>query len=152
MSEAAKVQITITRVSHTGDVVMKIKNVLAIAQCPQGQIVDCASLKYFPSRIRDTIYDAYLMRNNFQHILITKGRTDKQTLTGIDLRSTAHIPIYAPAESHAKARRKEMFLFNDALSTFYLRLYGVRHMVKNHSDSERGNPLPPHRLLFLINS
>ena len=28
-------------------------------------------------------------------------------------------------------------LFNDALNTFYLRLYGVRHMVKYHSDSER---------------
>ena len=28
-------------------------------------------------------------------------------------------------------------LFNDALNTFYLRLYGVRHMVKDHSDSER---------------
>ena len=39
-------------------------------------------------------------------------------------------------------------LFNDALNTFYLPLYGVRHMVKDHSDSERGNPLPPHRLLF----
>ena len=43
-------------------------------------------------------------------------------------------------------------LFNDALNTFYLRLYGVRHMVKDHSDSEKGNPLPPHRLLFPINS
>ena len=31
--------------------------------------------------------------------------------------------------------------FNDALNTFYLRLYGIRHMVKDHSDSERGNPL-----------
>ena len=31
-----------------------------------------------------------------------------------------------------------MFLFNDALNTFYLRLYGVRHMVKDHTDSERG--------------
>ena len=30
-----------------------------------------------------------------------------------------------------------MFLFNDALNTFYLQLYGVRHMVKDHSDSER---------------
>ena len=29
------------------------------------------------------------------------------------------------------------FLFNDALNTFYLRLYGIRHMVKDHSDSER---------------
>ena len=43
-------------------------------------------------------------------------------------------------------------LFIDALNTFYLRLYGVRHMVKDHSDSEKGNPLPPHRLLFTINS
>ena len=43
-------------------------------------------------------------------------------------------------------------LFNDALNTFYLRLYGVRHMVKDHSDSEKGNPLPPQRLLFMINS
>ena len=43
-------------------------------------------------------------------------------------------------------------LFNDALNTFYLRLYGVRHMVKGHSDSEKGNPLPPHRILLWINS
>ena len=43
-------------------------------------------------------------------------------------------------------------LFNDALNTFYLRLYGIRHIVKDHSDSERGNPLPPHRLLFPINT
>ena len=32
-------------------------------------------------------------------------------------------------------------LFNDALNTFYLRLYGVGHMVKNHSDRERENLL-----------
>ena len=43
-------------------------------------------------------------------------------------------------------------LFNDALNTFYLWLYGVRHMVNNHSDRERGNPLPPHGLLFPISS
>ena len=29
-------------------------------------------------------------------------------------------------------------LFNDALNTFYLRLYGIRHMVKDNSDSEEG--------------
>ena len=29
-------------------------------------------------------------------------------------------------------------LFNDTLNTFYLRLYSVGHMVKDHSDSERG--------------
>ena len=49
-------------------------------------------------------------------------------------------------------RKEGNVLFNDALNTFYLRLYGVRHMVKDHSDSEKGNPLPPHRLLFPINS
>ena len=43
-------------------------------------------------------------------------------------------------------------LFNDALNTFYLQLYGIRHMVKDHSVSERGNLLPPHGLLFSINS
>ena len=43
-------------------------------------------------------------------------------------------------------------LFNDALNTFYLRLYGVGHMVKDHSDSKRGNPLLPHGLLFSISS
>ena len=48
-----------------------------------------------------------------------------------------------------KINRKEgNVLFNDALNTFYLRLYGVGHMVKDHSDSEIGNPLPPHQLLF----
>ena len=49
-------------------------------------------------------------------------------------------------------RKEGNVLFNDALNTFYLRLYGVRHIVKDHSDSERENPLPPHRLLFTINN
>ena len=48
--------------------------------------------------------------------------------------------------------RERNVLFNNALNTFYLRLCGVRHMVKDHSDSEKGNLLPPHRLLLLINS
>ena len=48
--------------------------------------------------------------------------------------------------------RERNVLFNDTLNTFYLRLYGISHMVKDHSDSEKGNPLPPHRLLLSINS
>ena len=47
---------------------------------------------------------------------------------------------------------EEMFYLTTHSTHFYLRLYGVRHMVKVHSDSERGNPLPPHRLLFPIRS
>ena len=49
-------------------------------------------------------------------------------------------------------RKEGNVLFNDALNTFYLRSYGVGHMVKNHSDCERGNPLPPHGLLLPISS
>ena len=30
-------------------------------------------------------------------------------------------------------------LYLTALNIFYLQLYGIRHMVKDHSDSERGN-------------
>ena len=49
-------------------------------------------------------------------------------------------------------RKEGNILFNDALNTFYLRLYGIRHMVKGHSDSKRGNLLLPHGLLFLTSS
>ena len=48
-------------------------------------------------------------------------------------------------------RKEGNVLFNDALNTF-LWLYGITHIVKDHSDSERGNPLPPHGLLFAISS
>ena len=30
------------------------------------------------------------------------------------------------------SRKEGNVLFNDALNTFYLQLYGVRHMVKDH--------------------
>ena len=33
-------------------------------------------------------------------------------------------------------------LFNDTLNTFYLHLCGIGHdIIKDHSNSERGNPL-----------
>ena len=37
-------------------------------------------------------------------------------------------------------------------STHFIYGYMASDMVKDHSDSEKGNPLPPHRLLFPINS
>ena len=49
-------------------------------------------------------------------------------------------------------RKEGNVLFNDTLNTFYLQLYGVGHMVRDHSDSERGNLMLPHGLLFLISS
>ena len=36
--------------------------------------------------------------------------------------------------------RERNVLFNDILNTFYLWLYGIRHMVKDHSDNEKGKP------------
>ena len=55
-------------------------------------------------------------------------------------------------EGRKEGRKEGNVLFNDALNTFYFRLYGMRHMVKDRSDSERGNALPSHGLLFLISS
>ena len=49
-------------------------------------------------------------------------------------------------------RKEGNVLFNDSLNKFYLWLYGVGHIVKDHSDSKRGNPLPLHGLLFPISS
>ena len=60
------------------------------------------------------------------------------------------VPVYIWFNTFKKGRKEGNVLFNDTLNIFYLRLYGVRHMVKDHSDSERRNPLPPHRLLFLL--
>ena len=47
--------------------------------------------------------------------------------------------------------RKEMFYLMTH-STHFIYGYMVRHMVKDHSDSGIENLLPPHRLLFPINS
>ena len=63
--------------------------------------------------------------------------------------NTFYLQLYSVGHM---VERERNVLVNDALNTFYLRLYGIGHMVKDHSDSEKGNPLPPHRLLFLINS
>ena len=34
-------------------------------------------------------------------------------------------------------RKEGNVLFNNALNTFYLQLFGIGHMVKDHSDWER---------------
>ena len=59
---------------------------------------------------------------------------------------------HSDRERERERERERDVLFNDVLNTFYLRLYGVIHMVKDHSDGEKGNPLPPYRLLLSINS
>ena len=49
-------------------------------------------------------------------------------------------------------RRKEMFYLTTHSTHFIYGYMASKHMVKDHSDSERGNPLPPHGLLFPINA
>ena len=82
----------------------------------------------------------------------------RKNITFILLMYITLLNVYKPQYKYNRRKqnmvreRERNVLFNDALNTFYLRLYGVRHMVKDHSDSEKGNPLPPHRLLLSINS
>ena len=54
--------------------------------------------------------------------------------------------------THEIGRKEVNILFNDALNTYYLQLYGIIHMVEDHSDSDRGNPMPPHGLLPPVSS
>ena len=46
----------------------------------------------------------------------------------------------------------DVFYLTTHSTHFILRLYGIRYMVKDHSDSKKGNPLAPHGLVFLISS
>ena len=48
--------------------------------------------------------------------------------------------------------RKEMFYLTTHSTHFSYGYMASDIMVKDHSDSEKGNPLPPHRLLLSINS
>ena len=86
------------------------------------------------------------------YILLLDIQTVYDYFTSLFLK-TFLIVVTIDSKQYTEYIRKEgNVLFNDALNTFYLRLYGIRHMVKDHTDSERGNPLPPHRLLFPISS
>ena len=76
----------------------------------------------------------------------------KQELHYLFLKNPLKTELFNYDRAKCNKERERNISFNDALNTFYLRLYGVRHMVKDRSDSEKGNPLPPHRLLFPINS
>ena len=67
-----------------------------------------------------------------------------------EMLSVSLYKIFPSCMDRRKEGRKEgNVLFNDALITFYLWIYKIGHVVKDHS--ERGNLLPPlHGLLFLI--
>ena len=92
-----------------------------------------------------------ILGHQLQLILLYVVAAITTVATTITIAVTTITPITS-FRTHLMGGRERNVLFNDALNTFYLRLYGVRHMVKDHYDSEKGNPLPPHRLLLSINS
>ena len=51
-----------------------------------------------------------------------------------------------------KEGRKEMFYLTMHSTHFIYGYMASDKWLRNISDNEKGNPLPPHRLLFLINS
>ena len=58
---------------------------------------------------------------------------------------------YSSGFSDLYEGRTEMFYLTTH-STHFIYDYMASDMVKDHSDSEKGNPLPPHKLLFPISS
>ena len=57
------------------------------------------------------------------------------------LEKTKHA-INGAQKGFSVLRKEENILFNDTFNTCYLLLYGIRHIVKEDSNNERGNPLP----------
>ena len=52
-----------------------------------------------------------------------------------------------------RGRKERNVSFNNTVNTFYLRLHGVKYMVKEQSNSTRGKLMMPlHGLLFSISS
>ena len=68
---------------------------------------------------------------------------DKESIyrTSLNIRLNIFSLLFCDAASIEG--RKEMFYLTMHSTHFYLRLYGVRHMVKDHSNSKRGNTLLP---------
>ena len=53
------------------------------------------------------------------------------------MHTSIEVKIYTMHGTLLTGRKEENILFNEVLGTFYLWLYGVRHIVKDHSSSER---------------
>ena len=53
-------------------------------------------------------------------------------------KETFYLTTHSTHFIYGYMERERNVLFNNALNTFYLWLYGVGHMVKDHSDSVRG--------------
>ena len=93
----------------------------------------------FQLAVRVLLYAPSHRQNNTHHGLCYTSRnssmgppwgTNPMTHQTMNGHSTTHSKNNCPV-------KEGNVLFNDTLNTFYLRLYGIRHMVKDHTDSER---------------
>ena len=87
-----------------------------------------------------------ILLNIYVTVLLPKGNLNLANhlpSSHISIAMASGMGIFKPWE------KEESVLFHDALNTFYLHLYGIGHMIKDHT----GNPLPPlHKLQFPISS
>ena len=104
------------------------------------------------------VVEHWLEREIAQWVHPMKDRSDDPSHHEQTLLPRSHISLQTASSNHTqtevvqKGKRKEVFYLMTHSTHFIFRLCGVEHMVKYHSDSERGNPLPPHGLLFPISS
>ena len=71
----------------------------------------------------------------------------------LDVHTIFDADLFYQSIARNQIGRKEMLYLMTLPTHFILRFYGVGYMIKDHSDSEKGNPLQPlHGLLFLIRS
>ena len=71
--------------------------------------------------------------------MVKEGRKEGTVLFN-DALTTFYLQLYGVMHMVKEGRKEGTVLFNDALNTFYLRLYGVMHMVKDHSDFRGRKP------------
>ena len=76
------------------------------------------------------------MLDNSARASVNKANKEPQMDVDSDLVRTAWKGCWQSSiQKKTKNWKEGNVLFNEALNTFYLRLCGIRHMVKDHSDS-----------------
>ena len=96
-----------------------------------------------------------------EHILIWRMKINASVMWFVPLGNTFPLlrwkpSSYQPRGQYCTSRKGRLnegsVLFKDTFNTFIYGYMVLDHLVKDHSDTERGNLLLPHGLLFLISS
>ena len=83
---------------------------------------------------KDALSTFYLQLYGIRHMVKDHSGRKKKEMFYLTTHSTHFIYSYMASDICKGPFMKEgNVLFKDALNTFYLQLYGIRHMVKDHS-------------------